>query len=537
MKQKTKHLQSLLLLLILTVVGTANAWGADATYVPRGLKTVTSNETVYCTSITSAGTPAKDWVIVPSYGTSSAKYTNTTSDTYGNPNSITDNITSINSNVNMIQIKADGNTLSDNKRVVHMHLKGITGVIGHGYTSSSGRGMAIACTEYVSGSTSTMASASASVTRTNSGGSFICQVTGLDASKEYIVSFYAVSSDVLFYCAELIAGSTTTHSITLHDNNGGSNNGSATATEGSSSLTSISAPTKTGYHVDGYYKEAELTNLIATAAGALQASTDYTNSSSEWTSTGNQTLYAKWTLNVPTFSPASGSRINPTDNVTISGIPSSYVYAAWGASAIDAATLTVEGNKKTFNGSGNFTAGASGTGTRVLSARAYDGTLYSDVVSATYYIRTANTLALSTSSGSVTVGDGTLDISGYVTSKNNTSTTVTYISNNTSVATVSSAGVITPVAAGTTTITVAQAQTDSYTAGSATFTVNVTSAGTTYTVTYNGNGNTGGSVPTDGSNPYSAGANVTVLGNTGSLVKTGYTFSGWNTAANGSGES
>ncbi|MBN2796153.1 MAG: InlB B-repeat-containing protein, partial [Clostridia bacterium] len=58
----------------------------------------------------------------------------------------------------------------------------------------------------------------------------------------------------------------------------------------------------------------------------------------------------------------------------------------------------------------------------------------------------------------------------------------------------------------------------------------------TYTVTYNGNGNTGGSVPTDGNN-YPNGNTVTVLGNTGSLVRTGYTFAGWNTAANGSGTS
>lgn len=57
---------------------------------------------------------------------------------------------------------------------------------------------------------------------------------------------------------------------------------------------------------------------------------------------------------------------------------------------------------------------------------------------------------------------------------------------------------------------------------------------TTYTVTYNGNGATGGTVPVDG-NKYAAGATVTVLGNSGSLVNTGYTFSGWNTAATGSG--
>ena len=58
-----------------------------------------------------------------------------------------------------------------------------------------------------------------------------------------------------------------------------------------------------------------------------------------------------------------------------------------------------------------------------------------------------------------------------------------------------------------------------------------------YTVTYNGNGNTGGTVPVDGSSPYLQGATVTVLGNTGTLVKIGYTFAGWNTAANGSGTS
>lgn len=55
-----------------------------------------------------------------------------------------------------------------------------------------------------------------------------------------------------------------------------------------------------------------------------------------------------------------------------------------------------------------------------------------------------------------------------------------------------------------------------------------------YHVTYEGNGSTGGSTPTDGTN-YSNGDTATVLGNTGSLIRTGYTFDGWNTAANGSG--
>jgi len=83
----------------------------------------------------------------------------------------------------------------------------------------------------------------------------------------------------------------------------------------------------------------------------------------------------------------------------------------------------------------------------------------------------------------------------------------------------------------------------SYTAGS-TFAVGSSNvilyaqwtANQTHTVTYNGNGDTGGSVPSDINN-YTTGAAITVLGNTGNLVKTGYTFVGWNTAADGTGTS
>lgn len=61
----------------------------------------------------------------------------------------------------------------------------------------------------------------------------------------------------------------------------------------------------------------------------------------------------------------------------------------------------------------------------------------------------------------------------------------------------------------------------------------------TYTFTYNGNTNTTGNPVTDGSSPYASGSTVAVLGNSGSpvLAKSGFTFAGWNTAANGSGRS
>lgn len=61
-----------------------------------------------------------------------------------------------------------------------------------------------------------------------------------------------------------------------------------------------------------------------------------------------------------------------------------------------------------------------------------------------------------------------------------------------------------------------------------------TSAPTSYTVTYNGNSHTGGNVPTDPLR-YIANDPVTVIGNVSSLARTGYTFTGWNTQADGNG--
>ena len=65
--------------------------------------------------------------------------------------------------------------------------------------------------------------------------------------------------------------------------------------------------------------------------------------------------------------------------------------------------------------------------------------------------------------------------------------------------------------------------------------VELESGSSTYTVTYNGNGNTSGSVPVDSDSPYEKDATVTVLGNSGTLAKTGFIFNGWNTSDDGSG--
>ncbi len=56
----------------------------------------------------------------------------------------------------------------------------------------------------------------------------------------------------------------------------------------------------------------------------------------------------------------------------------------------------------------------------------------------------------------------------------------------------------------------------------------------TYTVTYDGNGAEGGKVPID-SKQYIAHELIKVIGNTGNLMKVGYTFIGWNTRSDGKG--
>jgi uncharacterized repeat protein (TIGR02543 family) len=71
-----------------------------------------------------------------------------------------------------------------------------------------------------------------------------------------------------------------------------------------------------------------------------------------------------------------------------------------------------------------------------------------------------------------------------------------------------------------------------YVNGSSVFTA-TTLAG--LTATYNGNGNTGGAVPSDTST-YQTEGTVVLLGNSGSLQKPGYTFSGWNLNSGNTGQ-
>ena len=54
----------------------------------------------------------------------------------------------------------------------------------------------------------------------------------------------------------------------------------------------------------------------------------------------------------------------------------------------------------------------------------------------------------------------------------------------------------------------------------------------TYTLTYDGNNSTGGFPPVDVLSPYNSGSQVTILGNTGLLVRSGFAFSTWSDGTN-----
>ncbi|TWI62665.1 putative repeat protein (TIGR02543 family) [Desulfobotulus alkaliphilus] len=76
---------------------------------------------------------------------------------------------------------------------------------------------------------------------------------------------------------------------------------------------------------------------------------------------------------------------------------------------------------------------------------------------------------------------------------------------------------------------------NTYTTGAVTeaCTVSATFSLNTYTVTYNANSATSGTAPDTQTKTH--GQNLTLATNSGNLARTGYTFAGWNTAADGSG--
>jgi uncharacterized repeat protein (TIGR02543 family) len=186
---------------------------------------------------------------------------------------------------------------------------------------------------------------------------------------------------------------------------------------------------------------------------------------------------------------------------------------------VGANTITVIGTSQDGSTTSTYTITVTRAGSNdaTLSALTLSsGTLSPTFVSATtsYTVSVANSVS-------------TLTLTPTVTQAN--ATTVQYIGAN---GTTSFTG---SLSVGSNVIRVVVTAQDGST--TSTYTVTVTRASGTNTVTYSGNSNTGGTVPVDASSPYADGSPVIVKANTGNLVRTNYTFSGWNSAADGTGTS
>jgi uncharacterized repeat protein (TIGR02543 family) len=313
------------------------------------------------------------------------------------------------------------------------------------------------------------------------------------AGTQYFYRVYTYDKAYNYAAAATCNGTTTSSGFTVTFNGNG-NTGGTMAAQTASSATALTTNTftRTGYTFAGW-------NTINVGGGTAYAD------GASYPFTANTTLYAQWTPNnnTITFDKNAVDATGTTANQTV---------------ATDAiATLTSNGYSRTGYTFSGWNTAANGSGTS-----------YAD--GASYTMGTANVTlyAVWTVTGSFTV---TFNANGGTGSMaNQIANTATALTTNT----FTRAGFIfsgwnTLVGGGGTT----------YTDGASyPFTADTTLYAqwtAIYTFTYNGNSNTGGTAPTDASSPYVAGATVTVKANTGTLVRTGYTFAGWNTASNGSG--
>lgn len=178
------------LLTALLFAGSAMA----ASYIPTTVHEVVADEILYTASgnaTVSAGKTA-GWIFIPS-------------ESYSNKAPLDLDGNKLTSNTSCLQVKADGGVFNSNKRVIHLLVTGITGVVASGY-ADSGRGFQIGATEYTKGMSeaTTMNVVAGSGSATNP-----VSCSGLDAKKTYIISVFAYNSDTYLYAIKLIAAPVT----------------------------------------------------------------------------------------------------------------------------------------------------------------------------------------------------------------------------------------------------------------------------------------------------------------------------------------
>jgi uncharacterized repeat protein (TIGR02543 family) len=449
----------------------------------------------------------------------------------------------------------------------------------NGNSNTGGSASASSVTQASSGASVTLAGAG-SLARTNyTFGGWNTQTDGLGTNYSASSSFTPTNNITLYAKWNL-----DTYAVTYdgNSNTSGSTPANQTKTHGIDLTLQTNSGTlvRTGYTFDGWYTTSAGTSGTAFAEGATYS----TNAA--------VTLYAKWAPATFTLTyngnsadsgtpPSSTTYTTGSTAITVAGntgtlVKSGYTFHGWysnttgtgGTSYSSGSSLTISSNTtvyahwivagaKTVTFDKNDSSGTTGsqsasTATALSSSSAIttrtgytfagwntlangsgtnyaEGDTYSFVADLTLYAKwTADTYSITYDANSSTSGSApsnqtkTYDIN--LTLQTNTGTLArtgyTFAGWNTQAN-----------GSGTSYSSGASYTTNANLTLYAKWTIN------TYTVTYDGNGETSGSVPVDGSSPYNYNSTVTVLGNSGTLAKTGYTFAGWNTAANGTGTS
>lgn len=299
------------------------------------------------------------------------------------------------------------------------------------------------------------------------------------------------------YTVSVIVGTPVEYSVDF-DTQGGIPVSGKSVQDGAS-FSQPSATTRDGYTFDGWYKEASY--------------------ATEWdfnsdTVSGDMTLYAKWIPEEYT--------VNYDGNGVTTGVPEDTALYNYGQNAVlMTADDIIAPSGKRFNG---WNLRADGQGDHYDTSQVVE--MSGDLVLYAEWLRlpplSISYDANGADSGSVPTNSNTYYEDVQITVPDNTNLAkagYTFVGWNTS----------------------SDGQGSSYQPGqkykfgenSVTLYANWTAL-PTYTVTYDGNGFEGGLVPTDGK-VYYAGQSVTTLEKSTYLTRTDYTFTGWNTASDGSG--
>ena len=328
------------------------------------------------------------------------------------------------------------------------------------------------------------------------------------------LSSAAVAGATLSANADLYAKWTQT--VTL--NTGSQGSGAAktpTVVWQATALTGFSAHTASGYTLQGYYTAGSGGVKVLNADGTFAGSAvDGYITSSKWSRTGAApTLYAQWVAasdcSTSDFVIKKGSSTEYQgcmESTSYNGTATSFT--AGSATTVGNAKMTISSYSKgaiTRPGSGNtFSIVIEPVSGYYLSSICWAGKVENDEI--VYYYWDDNT------AGKVTISSQTTSGTGVTYDAPNSSTTkftAYYVDDGDDSGGIWWRNVQVEVCA---------------------------DGGVTYSVTYDGNDETGGTAPSDATS-YSYGGTVTVLGNTGSLAKTNYSFVGWTTNDDGTGSS